>query len=120
MSQDICLALLMRAMDIRFRFPTSFFSFKGTQIRGACRSPTLVPGESVDISVEIDYAINVNGWVYKDIVPKNRILFLDNCWGGGCLKTVSDDCRFVTPNNDDECLQRQHGTCGHKRTARTG
>ena len=102
MSQDISLALLMKAMDITFRFPTNYLSFKGTQIRGSCRSPALVPGEPVDISVELEDAIRGNGWVYKDIVPKNRILFLDNCWGGGCLKTVSDDCRFVTPNNDDE------------------
>lgn len=92
----------MRAMNITFRFPTNFFSFKGTQIRGACRSPALVPGESVDISAELSNAIHISGFVYKEIVPKNRILFLDNCWGGGCLKTVSDDCRFVTPNNDDE------------------
>lgn len=96
------MALLMRAMNITFRFPTKFSCFKGTQIRGSCRSPALVPGESVDISVELDSAIHVSGFVYKDIVPKNRILFLDNCWGGGCLKTVSDDCRFVTPNNDNE------------------
>ena len=81
MSQDICLALLMRAMNITFRFPTNFFSFKGTQIRGSCRSPALVPGESVDISDELYNAIHISGFVYKDTVPKNRILFLDNCWG---------------------------------------
>ena len=93
---------MTRTMDITFRFPTSFFSFKGTQIRGSCRTSTLVPGEAVDISAELDRAIRASGWVYKDDVPKNRILLLDNCWGGGCLKTVSDDCQFVTPNNDDE------------------
>lgn len=92
----------MKAMDITFRFPTSFASVKRTQIRGTCRSSTVVPGEAVDISAELRYAVRVNGWVHKDVVPKNRILLLDNCWGSGCLKTVSDDCQFVTPNNDDE------------------
>ena len=102
MSQNNGLALLMRTMEFTFRFPTSFPFVEGAQIRGACRSSTIVPGEAVDISAHLDNAIHVGGWVYKDVVPKNRVLLLDSCWGSGCLKTVSDDCQFVTPNNDDE------------------
>ena len=88
-------------MEIAFPFPTSLH-YKGTQFRGTCRSCTIVPGETIDISAELSRAIHVSGWVYKDVVPKNRALLVDNCWGGGCLKIVSDDCQFVTLNNDDE------------------
>ena len=74
---------------------------KVAQCHGRCSSTSFVPGESVDISAELDHAIRVSGRVVKD-VPNNRVLLVDNCWGGGFLKTVSDDCQFVMSDNDHQ------------------
>ena len=74
---------------------------RNTQFHGQCSSSSIVPGESVDISSELGHAIRVSGRVVKE-VPRNRVLLVDNCWGGGFLKIVSDDCQFVMPDNDHQ------------------
>ena len=82
-------------MNITFPFE------RKSQFHGECSSTSLVPGESVDISAELGHAIRVSGRVVKD-VPGNRVLLVDNCWGGGFLKIVSDDCQFVMSENDHQ------------------
>ena len=79
------------------------FPFKrNARFHGKCSSSSIVPGESVDISSELGHAIRVSGRVVKKEVPRNRVLLVDNCWGGGFLKIVSDDCQFVMPDNDHQ------------------
>ena len=79
------------------------FPFKrNAGFHGKCSSSSIVPGESVDISSELGHAIRVSGRVVKKEVPRNRVLLVDNCWGGGFLKIVSDDCQFVMPDNDHQ------------------
>ena len=68
---------------------------------GRCSSSSLVPAESVDISAELNQAIHATGRIVKE-VPKDRALLVDNCWGGGILKILSDDCQFFVPDNDHQ------------------
>ncbi len=95
MSKHKSLTILVRIMQITFPFHRQGrFNLK-------CSSSSTVPGESVDISAELDHAIRVSGRVVKD-VPKDRVLLVDNCRGGGFLKIVSDDCQYVMPDNDHQ------------------
>ena len=92
-------------MYIKFPF------FDNSQSRQTCLSSSLLPGEAVDVSAESGRVVRVarrRSWMAdapKRIVinvPSNRALLVDICCEGSYLKIVSDDCQFVTPNNDDE------------------
>ena len=89
------LTLLECIMNITIRLETII------QFQGRCSASSSLPGESVDISAELDHAIRVGGRIVKE-VPKDRALLVDNCWGGGILKIVSDDCQFFIPDNDQQ------------------
>ena len=82
-------------MNITFPFQ------RQSKFHGRCSSSSTVPGELVDISAELGRAIGVSGRVVKE-VPKDRVLLVDNCWGGGFLKIVSDDCQYVMPDTDHQ------------------
>ena len=82
-------------MNITFPIP------RQSKFHGRCSSSSTVPGELVDISAELGHAIRVSGRVVKE-VPKDRVLLVDNCWGGGFLKIVSDDCQYVMPDTDHQ------------------
>ena len=78
-------------------------SSRDTQFGQTCLSPFMLPGEWVDISEESGNIVRVSGWGRVVVeVPENRALLVANCRNDGDLKIVSDDCQFVTPNNDDE------------------
>ena len=94
MSKHESLTRLVKIMHITFPFQIK------AQFQGRCSSSSTVPGELVDISAELGHAIRVGGRVVKKEVPKDRALLVDNCWGGGFLKIVSDDCQFLMPDND--------------------
>ena len=95
MSKHESLTGLVRIMHITFPFQ------RHAKFHGRCSSSSTVPGELVDISAELGHAIRVSGRVVKE-VPKDRVLLVDNCWGGGFLKIVSDDCQYVMPDNDHQ------------------
>ncbi len=95
MSEYESLTIIVRIMQITFPI------LRHAKFHLRCTSSSTVPGELVDISAELDHAVHVSGRVVKD-VPKDRVLLVDNCWGGGFLKIVSDDCQFVMPDNDHQ------------------
>ena len=87
---------------MNIEFPS--YNFDNNQFSQTCPLASIVPGEAVDISAESDHvvcSVSPSRIVVTD-VPENRALLLDYCCDGSYLKIVSDDCQFVTPNNDDE------------------
>ena len=84
---------------------TELLSPRDTQFGQTCLSPFMLPGEAVDISEESGSVVRLTHWGRIVEVPENRALYLAGCRGGrggSYWKIVSDDCQFVTPNNDDE------------------
>ena len=80
-----------------------FYSRGYAQIGQTCLSPFMLPGEAVDISEESGNIVRVFDWGRIVVeAPENRALLVANCCNDSDLKIVSDDCQFVTPDNDDE------------------
>lgn len=78
------------------------FPSRKTEFGQTCLSPFMLPGEAVDIYEESGNIVRFsNGRVVVE-VPENRALFVASCCNDRYLKIVSDDCQFVTPDNDDE------------------
>ena len=74
-----------------------------TEFGQTCLSPFMLPGEAVDIYEESGNVVRVShGSRVVAEVPENRALLLAGCCNDRYLKIVSDDCQFVTPDNDDE------------------
>ena len=91
------LPLLVKAVHI------DIYSRGNAQIGQTCLSPFMLPGKAVDNSAESGNIVRVSDWGRIVVeVPENRALLVANCGVDSNLKIVSDDCQFVTPNNDDE------------------
>lgn len=79
------------------------FPSRKTQFEQTCLSPFMLPGEAVDIYAESGNVVRVShGSRVVAEVPENRALLVASCCNDRYLKIVSDDCQFVTPDNDDE------------------